>query len=173
MIRIHPDFLEDAQQCFGELHNVRKVMTKRESGAISLGRLYAYVQGAQDDAVQDILGRDLKVRRVYRSLLQKSALVHMPQALAASTQDYPERHADGCHIRLQASRAQSDQLYLIVEMSDQRRDMPQSLHLFGPDETMVRVALPAARNGVIQTIIEKNSDAARLLGEPKTEIFLR
>jgi len=173
MISIDTRLHDEAKGQFADLHHKRRLMTQRQSGAISAGRLYGYVMGKADDEVEAALGQDLFVRRVYRTMLQQSALVYIPQALAASTEDYPERHADGCRIRLQASRAESDQLYLIVEMSDQRRSMPTSLNLVGADETTARVLLPGARNGVMQTIIDKNSEAAQLLADPKTEIFLR
>jgi len=173
MSDIRPDLMEDAQRRFARLYNVRDMLSRREGGAVCAGRLYAHVLGGEDGRVESLLKSDLAVRRTYRTLLQKSALVHMKQAVAASSQAYPERHAQGWRLRLQVSRAQSDQLYLILEMNDQRGKVAQTLHMFGPDDTIVRLALPAARNGVIQTIIDKESDVARLLAEPKTEIFLR
>lgn len=173
MIQIDPALLAAAQERFAALQAKRELMQSRREGGLSLGRLYAFAAGKSDEMVARLVGSDLVVRRVYRQLLQGMALVHIPQAQAASSEDYPERHADGCRVRLQASRAESQQLYLIVEMSDVRRDMPKAMELFGGDDSHARLDLPPARNGTIQTIIETTSSAARLLSDPKTEIILR
>ncbi|SCA58267.1 hypothetical protein MTBPR1_90114 [Candidatus Terasakiella magnetica] len=173
MTIIKAENLETAKEKFAELQQFRELMNDRTTAAIAPSRLYAYVAGRKDDELAQALKTQLGLRRAYRDLLKRMSYFHMPQALAASTDDYPTRHCEGCVIRLQASRAQSDQLYLIIELSDQRGNMPQSLSVFGSDEACETLDLPPARNGVIQTIIDKNSPLARLLGDPKTEIFLR
>ncbi len=172
-IKISTDNAEEAKGVFSDLRNKRRLMNAREAGAISASRLYKFVLGHQDEMVSDLLGSDLALRRAYKQLLQQSAYFHIPQAIAASTDDFPERQCDGCVIRLQASRAESNQIYLIIELSDQRREMPNALSVFDADGACEVLQLPAMRNGVIQTIIDRKSDLARLLADPKTETFLR
>ncbi len=172
---ISTEHAETARSRFVDHDNHRRLMNERSDGAIAASRIYGYVMGREDQAVKQAVQDNLNIRRIYRSLLQQNAYFHIPQALAASTDEYPERHGDGCVIRLQASRAQEDQLYLIIELADQRREMPKVLSVFASadGEDMASLDLPAARNGVIQTIIDKNSDLAKLLADPKTETFLR
>jgi len=170
---IDPAFKEAAQRNFVDRDRARSLMDSQVEGAIAASRIYRYVMGASDDTVAQAVRENMSVRRIYRQLLEKASSFHIPEALAASTEDYPERHGDGCLVRLQASRAQEDQLYLIIELKDQRRDLPQSLTLFGADDQMESLDLPKGRNGVVQTIIDRSSLIARLLSDPKTEIFLR
>ncbi|MDV7338353.1 hypothetical protein RYZ26_02010 [Terasakiella sp. A23] len=172
-IIISTENAEAAKSRFADLTNQRRLMNESAPGAIAASRVFAYVMGREDADVKQVLQSNLSIRRIYRTLLKQNAYFHIPQALAASSEDYPERHGDGCIIRLQASRAQEDQLYLIIELADQRRDMPHTLSVFGAGDEMETLDLPAARNGVIQTIIDKNANLANLLADPKTETFLR
>jgi len=171
--KINTEDLEIAKKLFGDRQNQRHLLQEKRPGQFSASRLYKYVLGHEDRELSLALGTDLSLRRVYKSLLQQQAYFHIPQALAASTDEFPQRHADGCVIRLQASRAESTQVYLIIEIADKRRDMPKNLQAFAGDDGFETVHLPEARNGVIQTIIDKNSALAKLLADPKTEIFLR
>lgn len=171
--QINFDHQDGARGAFCDLQNKRDLMTNPRTGAISASRLYKFVLGHADGAVQSELRSNLSLRRIYKSLLQQNAYFHIPEAIAASSEDFPERQCDGCVIRLQASRAESDQVYLIIEVADQRRDMPTTLSVFNEAGALEVLNLPAARNGVIQTIIDKNADLARLLADPKSETFLR
>lgn len=172
-IVISADLKDKAQAEFSARDQQRALMTARGQAGLALSRIYGYVQGTPDDVVAKAVHTDLSVRRVYQKLLRAEALFHMPQALAASSEDYPERHCAGCRVRLQTSRAQDDQLYLIIELADHRLDRPTRLNLFGVGDVFASVDLPAQRNGVIQTILNKDSPQVRLLADPKTEIILR
>lgn len=167
------DKMETAKEQFVDLQNKRHLMENRQRGALSASRLYRFILGHSDNQLKEALGHDLSLRRTYKQLLQQSAYFHIPSAIAASTDEFPERHGEGCTIRLQSSRAESDQLYLIIEVGDQRHDMPNALSVFDQDGALEVLELPAGRNGVIQTIIDKNSDLAKLLADPKSETFLR
>ena len=170
---ISTDDLDNAKKRFGALQLERHLMSERTSGSFSPTRLYHFVLGNKDEEIATSLSQNLSLRRAYKTLLKQSAYFQIPQAIAASSQAYPERHCDGCTLRLQASRAESSQLYLIIEVADTRRDMPKTLTAFFDDETCIRLELPEARNGVIQTIIDAKSDMATLLANPKMEIYLR
>lgn len=170
---ISADNLANAENRFGELQLERHLMSERATGSFSASRLYRFVLGHEDEEIAAGLSQNLSLRRAYKTLLKQSAYFQIPQAIAASSEDYPERHCDGCTLRLQASRAETSQLYLIIEVADTRRDMPKTLTAFFDDETCIRLELPEARNGVIQTIIDVKSDMATLLANPKTELYLR
>lgn len=172
-IVISPDLKDAAQTEFVARDHQRALMQLRGPAGLAISRLYGYVQGGTDEAVSRALRSDLAVRRVYQNLVRQHAQFHIPQAIAASSEAYPQRHCAGCRLRLQASRAQEDQLYLIIELADQRAESPARLNLFGADDDFAAVDLPAQRNGVIQTLLDKDSPQARLLADPKTEIILR
>ena len=170
---IDPKLVKAAADRFPELQTERHLMNATETGSFSTSRLYHFVTGHLDEELRTALNQNLGLRRAYKILLAQTAYFHIPQAIAASSQAYPERHCNGCTVRLQTSRAETTQLYLIIEINDQRSDMPNTLNLFLNEETYARVTLPKARNGIIQTIIDTQSDVATLLANPKTEIYLR
>lgn len=169
----HGEIMEQAQERFNHLQSARTLMDTTLTGSYSASRLYQFIGGHNDPALEAALFQNLSLRRAYKTLLTQMAYFHIPQAIAASSEVYPARDCQGCRIRLQASRAESSQLYLIIEISDQRRDMPTKLSAFQKDEAYAQLDLPDARNGVIQTIIEIDSDLASLLKDPKVEIYLR
>ncbi len=173
MIEFDRNFETQAKVRFAALDTTRRLINHAGSGGVSASRLYTYAIQGDDQGVRQALGTDLALRRAYRRLLQKVSRFHIPEAVAASTEEFPERHSDGCKIRLQVSRAQPDQLYLIIELSDQRADSPKSLNVFGSDEACETLDLPVQRNGVMQLIIERESPLAHMLADPKSEIFLR
>jgi len=168
-----PKLVKAAADRFSDLQAERHLMNATVSGSFSTSRLYHFVMGHPDEELGVALNHNLSLLRTYKTLLAQTAYFHIPQAIAASSEDYPERHCNGCTVRLQASRAETTQLYLIIEIKDQRSDMPHTLNLFLNEATCARVTLPKARNGIIQTIIDVQSDVARLLTNPKTEIYLR
>lgn len=176
MMNFNPALKDQALDIFQDRQSAKNLVEKAgqvKAVHLSASRIMAYINGLEDEGVREALATDLSVRRVYKSIVKAQSRFHIPQAIAASSEEYPERHVAGCSVRLQTSKAQSDQLYLIIEFSDKKGDMPKKLVCVGSDETLADLDLPVGRNGVIQTIIETSSQLAKLLADPKTEIYLR
>lgn len=175
MMKFHPspEQLSQSEGLFNEKQALRRLLENaQKSKTLSSARLFAFAQGAPDRELEDRLKDELCVRRTYQLMLKRLSLFYIPEAVAASSETYPERIHEGCKIRLQPSRAQDDQLYLILEFLDQRTEFPVRMNVMDDTGTQARMDLPEARNGIIQTIIEKSSVMAMVLANPKAEVFL-
>jgi len=175
--RLSPEITTQAQQQFSRLMAARKLLEPTEiTQAISASRLYAYASGEiaypQSDLDQ-ALGQNLNLRRAYKSMMSRAAAYYLPQSLAASSDALPTREGEGCRIRLQESRAEPDQIYIIVELTRDRDGTAETLVVCGQDDRLAQIALPSPRNGIAQVIVEKNSEILTLLADPKSEAFVR
>jgi hypothetical protein len=145
---------------------------------VPLSRLYDYATQAPrgDDAgVEEALERDPRLAADLRLLLERTALRQLPRAAAAAAGPLRERHGDGCRVRLQPSRAEPGQVYVIIEMAPgaETGDLPRALFVCDAENRCRRHALPEPRDGVIQLLAETQSDLVRGLEDIKTEIYLR
>jgi hypothetical protein len=144
--------------------------------SIALGRFYTYVTepgGPEDPELERALEEDPALRADFRRLLEKTAASYLPQVAAASSGTVERREGQGCRIRFEASRAEPNQTYVIIELSDPETPMPGALFVFYAEYRCVRFALPPAHDGVIQILLEQDSDLLAKLRDIKTEVFLR
>lgn len=151
---------------------------ERSTRPVSLSRLYDYAvnAGRGDDAeVERALEQSPGLAADLRLLLEKTALRHVPRAAAAAAGPVRERHGDGCRVRLQPSRAEPGQVYVIIEMAPvaESAEAPRALFVCDSENRCQRHALPEPRDGVIQLLAEAQSDLVRALQDIKTEIYLR
>ncbi len=109
----------------------------------------------------------------FQRILGRTALHRLPRVAAASPGAITSRDGTGCRIRFQESRAEPDQTYVIIEISD--TDAPPPSHMFVIDQVgqCSKFALPAARGGVIQFLVERDSALLSGLLDIKTEVFLK
>jgi len=148
------------------------------SRPIPVSRLYDYATDAQrdDDAeVEEALARDPRLAADLRRLLEKTALRHVPRAVAASTGPVRERHGEGCRVRLQPSRAEPGQTYVIIEIAppSDPAESPRALFVCDAGNRCRRYTLPEARDGVVQLLAEAQSDLVRALEDIRSEVYLR
>lgn len=143
---------------------------------IALSRFYAYATepgGPEDPELERALAADPALRADFRRLLEKTAASYLPQVAAASSGTVERREGQGCRIRFEASRAEPSQTYVIIELIDQERPIPGALFVCYADYRCVKFALPPAHDGVIQILLEQDSDLLAKLRDIKTEVFLR
>ncbi len=148
------------------------------SRSVPLSRLYDYAtQAARDDdaAVEKALERDPRLAADLRLLLEKTALRHVPRAAAAGSGPVRERHGEGCRVRLQPSRAEPGQLYVIIEVAPPApaAEAPRTLFVCDAENRCRRYLLPEARDGVVQLLAEAQSDLVRALEDIRSEVYLR
>tara|TARA_B100001179_G_C18436048_1_gene336750 strand:- start:293 stop:574 length:282 start_codon:yes stop_codon:yes gene_type:complete len=93
--------------------------------------------------------------------------------MAASSGDYPVRHGSGCIIRMEASRAEPDQIYVIIEITGDVDLAPTSMFVCEEDQTCMRFEVPEIKDGIIQLIFDRPSKLVELMMNPKTEVFLK
>lgn len=171
----------EARQRFAQ-HELLDGLTEDAAAAgsdktsVPLSRLYAIAANpgaaVPADVAEAMLGQP-RLRSIYRDLLARTALFHIPEALAASTDDLPARAGEGCRIRFEESRAEPDQIYVIVEL-DNPADTPPSAIVFCDAENFcASLALTGWRDGIVQAIADRDSDILRLARDPKSTAYLR
>ena len=163
-------FCESSQ--VSELVDILK--SKEALGGISVSRLYTYATTSSgvDEELETKLGENLNLRRIYKDMVERTSRFHLPEAMAASSEELPSRHGQGCRIRMEASRAEADQIYVIIEIDGEADQPPSTLIVCDADQNCRRFGLPEIRNGVAQLIAERQSDLVTMLMNPKAEAYL-
>lgn len=146
-----------------------------KSTTIGFSEIHAYAtrpDHSPSDALLRALDSDGRVRRDFEALLKNVSVYWMPQVAAASSGDVSTREIDGCRMTFRTSRADPDQIFVIIEFTDTSA-RPSTLFVCGQDKPMSKVELPVARDGRIQLLLDANSDAVKGLRDIATEVFLR
>ena len=139
----------------------------------SFRRLYLYATDAWsgDAELEAALSSNPLLRADLRRLTAKVANYRIPELAAAASGLVTQRVAPGCRIRFEPSRAEPAQTYVIISLDDLGRH-PRWLAVFADDDRCRRLALPEPRDGLIQLLVESNSDILAALRNPKSEIFI-
>ncbi|MFN3076594.1 MAG: hypothetical protein ABT940_06930 [Alphaproteobacteria bacterium] len=136
--------------------------------------LLAWVRGSDpllSNEVRRAVAKEQRLARDLERLLRRTAGWYGARAAAAASSGTLDvREGNGFRLRLKTSRAGSGQVYLIIDLTDDRQ--PTSMVLHGPLGEYVKMALPAAQDGVIQVLTDGASEEIRLLRDPETELFL-
>jgi len=170
--------VELARVLFGEYEEVAALMQPAEGQSsrwVAASRLYAAARGTEDSAVEGLLADNRAARAFQRRVMTASALYALPEARAASSGAPAARHGEGCKIRIERSRAEPDQFFVVVELSGEGgvAVMPTSLIVCDSEDRCRRFPLPAVRDGIAQLIAEADSDLMRLIGDPTTRVYLQ
>ncbi len=118
-----------AEDAWSELTSEQR---KSDVTAIPFSRLYAFAANpdqSADPELSDALVRDTKLARHFHHLCEQNAVARLPRVAAAGDEPLPSRDGDGCRLRLEPSRAEPEQVYLIVEFNDTAAN-PENLLLF-------------------------------------------
>ena len=140
---------------------------------VTLRRLYVYVTEARpkDPDLETALRESSALRAELRRLTEKIACYHIPELAAAAAGGVAQRVAPGCRIRFEESRAEPAQTYIIISLDDPGRH-PRWLAVFVGDNTCRQVALPEPHAGLIQILVENDSEVLAALRDPGSEIFI-
>ena len=169
--------LEAAARAFDEASHLDTLL-RGPAGPprIAFGRLYAYatdVEGAADPELTEALDRDPGLRAGLRRLVEKTAILRLPRVAAASAGAILNRDGEGCRIRFQRSRAEPRQTYVIIELEDGQGTPRTTLITCDSEDRCLKFPLPEAREGVVQMLLDEDSELLRALLDIKTEIFIR
>ena len=170
--------LDVARDAFTDAALVQELTDALASGGaeagVSLSRLYRHATNMSqiDQALERSLRENLNLRRIYKDMVERTSRFHLPEAMAASSEELPSRHGQGCRIRMEASRAEADQIYVIIEIDGEADQPPSTLIVCDADQNCRRFGLPEIRNGVAQLIAERQSDLVTMLMNPKAEAYL-
>lgn len=114
-----------------------------------------------------------ETRSAYVQMLTQTAAYHLPPPMAASSTEIAVRDGSGCRLRFETSRAEPDQVYIIIELTNRSADIPLDMIVCDSDNNCQSIPLPTARDGIIQLISQRNSPLMDLLSDPRTEVYLR
>jgi len=145
-------------------------------GKIGFAELYAYaVDPAHEPAERMLsaLDRDAALRADFQRLLKNTARYYMPQVAAASSGALDSREVDGCRIVFKSSRADPNQLYVIVEATADKTFEPEILFVQFPDGRTRRTELGGGRDGRTQILLDRTSEIAQGLMDINTEVYVK
>ena len=171
--------LEAAARAFDETINLDALLGEGEGegrAPIAFGRLYAYAteaEGIGDPELAEALAGDPGLRAALRRLVEKTAILRLPWVAAASAGTIMSRDGEGCRIRFQRSRAEPRQTYVIIELDGAADARHRTLFACDPENRCAKFPLPEAREGVVQMLVDEDSELLRALLDIKTEIFIR
>jgi len=150
--------------------------SERPPAKASPTEMYAYAVDPTFQAsstLRNAINTDPGTRADFHHMLNNTARYHLPQVAAASTGDIESREAGGCKISFRPSRANADQMYVIIECNGDTSFSPGVMFVVGLGEQTDRLELPPAQNGRIQLLLERGSSMAEGLLNIKTEVYLK
>lgn len=142
---------------------------------IGFNELYAYANDPAHPPARDLhdaLANNLALRRDLKRLLNKQALAHLPRLAAASSGEISERDGDGFTLRLRASKAQEDQIYLLIQTED-RDDSPRLLFVEDENGMLHRLIIDDFSEGEAQILLNLQDDILKALRNVKSTVILR
>jgi len=145
-------------------------------GRVGFADLHAYAVDPHhqpSDKLLDALDTDAGLQADFQRLLRNTARYYMPEVAAASSGALETREVDGCRITFKSSRADPDQLYVIVEATADKSFTPEILFVQFPDGRTRRAALEGARDGRVQILLERGSEIAQGLLDIATEVYVK
>ena len=143
---------------------------------VPFARLYAALHGGGPlpPEVSAALRGDRGLRDDFALLLERCAWQHLPRAAAAAgREDLRRREAGGFVVRLVASRAGDDQVYLLVELPEETRaGAPGRLVVRTADGEFLKQALPSPEARTIRLVMTADDPLVQAVAEPASEVFL-
>ncbi len=167
--------LGPARQLFDAISTLQSLGDGGKPAKIAFARLYAFAtdpDGGADPEVERLLEEDPDARRDFRRLLEKTAYAYLPRVAAASTGGIGQRTGANCRIRFEASRAEPDQTYVIIEVTDSGEPDPTALFVCDTGDRCDKFPLPRGRDGIVQLLLESDSELLAKLRNIETEIYL-
>ncbi len=135
------------------------------SGASNLFRL---VRSGQAPWSGLSAGSRVAARQIERMISE----VEFPLPAAAAEPGPIDRRVSGFLVRTQPSSGDEGRTWVIVEFPDGRGGNVRRLVAWLGDEERAEIALPPARRGVTQAMIENSSVMYRLLCDPRAVVLL-
>ena len=169
--------LETVKQAFVELEATETLidsLSEHKKDSIAASDLLAYARGDGEKAqqIKTALIRFPAMRKTLKGFLFQVSCYYIPEAIAASTEEFPERSIEGCRLKIETSRAETNQYYLIIELGE-NGEIPSSLILCDLEDRFEQIQLPPPRRGTIQVTVTIESGIPDMLSDPKTAIYLR
>ncbi len=137
--------------------------------------LFAYATGsdAGDDArIEAAVAGDVRLRAGLDHLLDKLASARLPRVAAAATGPIGERRSGDLVLRLHPSRADRDQIYVVLAMPADWGAGRRHLIIRRAGAAPLRLALEVDTDGGAQTMIDRSGPVFQALTDRTSEIDL-
>ena len=169
-----------AEQVFDALSTLDVLSAKDETDAqakgVGFSELYSFATDpgrGMDERLRNALAGNARLRRDMDKILDKTALYHFPLVAAASSGAVEERDGEGFKIKLRVSRAETSQTYVMIELDETNTSKPSTLFVRGSENEYGKYPLPEPQGGVIQLLVDCDSDLVKALRDVHTEVFIR
>lgn len=126
-----------------------------------------------DDALARSLSADARLRADLRHLVERAAKGGGLLAAAASSGTITTRHGTSFRMTLRQSRADGNQIYVLIHLAGKGTMAPRTLFVIDDDSTCRKVPLPSPLDGTVQLLLEADSEIVAALRDPTTEVFIQ
>lgn len=146
------------------------------AGSIGFSDIFAFATDPRremDNTLREALMRNPRLRRDLDRMLANRPVYRFRRVAAASSGQVDSREGDGFSIRLRSSRADPRHTFVTVELAPGADRTPSMLIVCRNGEDYIKHALPEPQDGVIQLLVETDSDLVNALRDIQTEVFIR
>jgi hypothetical protein len=95
----------------------------------------------------------------------------LKRVAAAASAQIPGREGDGFRLRFEKSRAETDQIYVILEILGE--SVPEAVIIVLGDGRAITKMLPEPVDGIIQILAEQTSELITALSAPDSKVYLK
>lgn len=150
--------------------------TGEEAKGVGFSELYSFATDPvriMDNRLRTALSGNPRLREDLDRILDNTAIYHFPMVAAASSGEVESRDGEGFTIKLRQSRAESSQTYVMIELDETNKAQPSTLFVRDAENDYGKYPLPEPQGGVIQLLVESDSDLVKALRDVHTEVFIR
>lgn len=127
-----------------------------------------------DPRISEALETDARLKQDFEGLLETASICFFPVAAAAAgTDGLVEREEDGFRLRVRASSAGDDQVYVTIRLKEGWDRLPTAFVALPQGHAPVRVPLPEDIDGVYQLIEAADSTIVEAIRDPKSRLALQ
>lgn len=169
------------ETAFGALHSAdlwldNPAGERADAARVPMPALFAAATNPATPLPAALVGRmatDPRLKADFTCLIERVSQCSFGRAAAASSGVLEKREAKGYTVRIKPSRADENQVYILVDLPEHGAvDAPGVMLLRGADGSVHKLALGEAEDGTIRIVVAAKSDAVMALGDPATEIDL-
>lgn len=125
------------------------------------------------EALRRSLSNDVRLRADLRHLVERAAKGGILLAAAASSGTITTRHGTSFRMTLRQSRADSNQIYVLIHLAGKGTMAPRVLFVIDDDSACRKVPLPTPLDGTVQLLLDADSEIVAALRDPTTEVFVQ
>jgi len=177
---LKPAQREAAGQVFDALSTLDTLVDRSDAeqvgGSIGFSDIFAFATDPRremDNRLREALLSNPRLRRDLDRMLANRPVYRFRRVAAASSGEVDSREGDGFSIRLRSSRADPRHTFVNIELAAGTDKMPTMLFVCRDGQDYIKQALPEPQDGVIQLLIETDSDLVNALRDIQTEVFIR